>query len=191
MIKFDLIPSWVYWIVIGALLVGLGAQEIRAAGLRADVSAAATALAKEKTARAEETTQRATLALANANQIKQLQADHAAAQQAKENQYATRIKELEADRRADAATTVRLRNTIATYTARDRRPGETDTAAADRYADRLALVGGLLSEGVDLVAESRAVIAQRDIEVMHLLGQIQIDRAACSAPAGASGVPKP
>lgn len=191
MIKFDVIPTWTYLVAIGLLVAGLGAQEIRVSGLKTEVADKETALQREYAARAKETAKRFEVAMAHGETIKRLQSEHATAQQLSENTHAAKIKELEAGRRADAALAGRLRGTIATFTARDRRPGETDAAAVDRYADRLAVVGGLLTEGVDLVAEGRAVVGQRDAEVARLLEQIQIDRAACTAPAGASGAPQP
>lgn len=190
MIKLDLIPVQVYWAAIAVLTLAVGGQQLRVANLKADVATAGNTLSLERTARSTERTARATAALAHTTAVAALQFEHSKQTQLKENDHAAKIKELEAGKRADAATAGRLRDRINSYSASDRRPGETDAAAVQRYADRLGIVSRLLGESVDLVVESRAVIGQRDIEVGRLLAQIQIDRVACTAPAGASGEPK-
>ncbi len=191
--KFDLnlIPSWAYWIAIGTLVAGLGVQEVRISGYKTAVAKAGTALALEQKARSAETTARSLLALAHGKAIAALQFKHAEETQLKENDYAAKIKDLEASKHADAVVASRLRDRINAYAAGDRRPGETDAAAVQRYANQLKVVSGLLGESVDLVVEGRAIIGQRDAEVGRLLDQISIDRVACTAPAGTSGVPKP
>lgn len=182
-------PEWVYWIVIGALVVLLGAQQVRVANAHTELANSQTELAQEQKARSAETAQRVQVALKHAGEIKQLQEKHAEEQQAKEDLYVAKIKKLEADNRAGLATADRLRNTLATIASGDRRPGETDAAALQRTANRLQLVSRLLAEGVDLVTEGRAVVEGRDLEVGRLLEQISIDRAACSA--GDKGSPQP
>ena len=191
MIKFDPIPTQAYWIAIAGLVALLGVQQIRVAGAHADLATARTALAQAELERGKETLARTDLALEYGKKISALQIEHATNQQKTEEKYAAKIEGLEADRTAGVATAMRLRDRIAGYAARDRRPGETDAAAGQRFADRLETVSGLLAESVDLVVEGRDIIGRRDAEVGRLLEQIQIDRLACTAPADTSGVSKP
>jgi len=179
MIKLDLIPTWAYWLVIAGAAAVIGAQQVHVAGLKTDVAAAGTALATEQKGRADERSMRFALALDHAEQIKRLLQQHALGQQITEEKHAEKIRGLEADKRAGAATAGRLRDAIAAYAASGGRVGETDAAAVERYAHRLGIVSGLLTESVDLVTESRDVVGQRDAEVRRLLDQIALDRAAC------------
>ena len=164
--------------VIIALSIAVGIQQVR-------VDRRDAALATEVAARATETAGRAQLALDHALTVSRLQSQHAAAQQLKDENYAQQLHNnalADAAGRADAQ---RLRDKLAAFTAftaRDRQPGETDTAACERAQHRLPIVGALLGEGVSLEAEGRAIIERRDAEVARLLAQINVDRAACSAP---------
>ena len=121
------------------------------------------------------------MAQKHADQVAQLQSQHAAVQQQKEDEYAQQLHNTEIAGVAGRADAQRLRNQLASFTASDRQPGETDTAACQRAQYRLPIVGALLGEGVELEAESRAIIERRDAEVKRLLDQISIDRMACSA----------
>ncbi len=183
MIKFDLIPTQAYWVAIGVLSLAVAGQQLRISGMKGNVATAESNLATEKAARKTETAERTELALEYTLKLAAQQSEHAKNTQLKENGYVEKIKLLEAERRAGAVTADRLRDRIATYAASDRRPGETDAAAVQRYANRLGVVSGLLSESVELVTEGRAILGQRDAEITRLLDQIGIDRAACSAPA--------
>lgn len=174
MIGLNLVPPWAYWAAIGVLTAAVGGQQVR-------VSNAQSALSVEKTARATENQQRTQLARDHEVAIGKLQAQHATAQQLKEDEYGKQIASLAAADRAHAADAQRLRGKLAAYASGDRRDGETDAAAGQRARDRLPLVGALLAEGVELEAESRAIIQRRDAEVGRLLDQLVIDRAACSA----------
>lgn len=171
---FDFIPSWVYWIVIAALSVSVGVQQLRVSGLKVD-------LATEQRERSDENTERIRVALQWQQYIDGLRSEHANAQQLKEDEYAKQSKKLQADRLAALAANERLRGDIAAFTAGDRRPGESDAAAYQRAADRLKILGTLLAGGADLVTNSLEIIERRDLEVKRLLDQIQIDRAACSS----------
>lgn len=171
---FDLIPPWAYWIVIGALSIFVGVQQMRVSGLKVD-------LAEEKQSRSEENTERIRVALQWQQYIDGLRTEHATAQQLKEDEYAKQSKKLQADRLAALAANERLRGDIAAFVAGDRRPGESDAVAYQRAADRLKILGTLLAGGADLVTNSLEIIERRDLEVKRLFDQIHIDRAACSA----------
>lgn len=139
-----------------------------------------TELAEARQAASDERAGRALAAADHATAMSELQAKHAVNQQSLENQYAKNMADLAARRAADLAELGRMRGTIATYTARDRRPGETDTAALERAEDRLAVVGALLEQGVGLLIEGRGVVEGRDAEVKRLLDQVALDRQTCS-----------
>lgn len=171
MIGLNLIPSWVYWIAIGVLTAGIGAQQVRVSLVKAELTA-------EKLSRSEETNERLGLAIAHSNAIKKIESRHAVDQQQREQVYAKTISALKTDAGRNAADAGRLRNSLADYAASYRKPGDTDTVACQRAGDRLTVVGDLLAEGVELEAESREIIRRRDAEVMRLQDQIKIDRSA-------------
>ena len=178
MIDLKLIPTNAYLAAIAALTAALvttaGVQQVRISNVRAE-------LAGEKEARTGERNQRLAAALNHKTKIGELERAHAASTNLKEKEYANRLDQLEIAQRDGAAVAGKLRNQIASYAARDRRPGETDAVAVERYAGRLEVVGGLLQEGIDLVVEGRDRLGRRDLEVNLLLDQIQIDRTACTA----------
>lgn len=163
--------SYFYRVLVAALLVGLGAQQVR-------VSNGEHTLAQERSARADDNSQRATLALEHAVTIGKLQSQHAADQQQKDTTHAQKLHNIQVAGAADRADAQRLRGNLTTFTSSAVRPGETDTAACQRARDRLPVVGDLLAEGVELEAESRTIIQRRDAEVERLLNQVQIDRKA-------------
>lgn len=169
----SVVPDWVYWIVIAGLTAAVGGQQVR-------VSNAHTALAEEQRERAEETSGRMQVALAYTGELRLRESQHAAETQQKDEAYAKQLTAAKTAGAADRATARRLSGQLANYTAGGSRPGETDAAACQRAQDRLPRVGALLAEGVELEAESRELIRQRDSEVELLLGQIKADRAACS-----------
>lgn len=162
--------------VVGGALAFMGWQHTQIADLEADLAKAGQDASNERLARE-------TAAREHIENIAALQAQHAANQQLLENQYAEKMADLAARRAADRAEADRLRGTIATFTARDRRPGETHTAALERAEDRLATLGRLLEESVGLVIEGRGIIERRDAEVKRLVEQINLDRQACSKDA--------
>ena len=171
----NIVPSWVYWIVIAGLAAAVGAQQMR-------VDHAKTQLATEKAARAQETIARQDMVIKHAAELRDRESKHAAAQQQKEEAYATQLLAAKSAGAADRADAQRVRSQLATFTSSATRPGETDAAACKRAQDRLPRIGALLAEGIELEAESRELIRQRDAEVTLLLGQIATDRAACSPP---------
>ena len=168
-----IIPDWAYWIAIGVLTAAVGAQQVRVAN-------AHTALAKEQKARSDETIQRQNMTIAHSTQLRKLESQHAADQQQKDEAYANQILAVKAAGANDRADAKRVRGKLAAFTTSAARPGETDAAACKRAQDRLPRVGALLAEGVELEAESRELIRQRDAEITLLMSQIQIDRKACS-----------
>lgn len=168
-----IIPDWVYWIAIAVLTAAVGAQQVR-------VTMAHTELAVEQKARADETIERQNLVIAHAADLRRLESQHAADQQQQEDAYARQITIAKTAGAADRADAQRVRGQLAAFTSGATRPGETDAAACQRARDRLPRVGDLLAEGIELETESRELIRQRDAEVVLLLGQIGIDRAACS-----------
>lgn len=170
-----IIPTWAYWIVIGVLTAAVGAQQVRVAN-------AQTELAEEQRARAEETSGRMQVALAYTDELRLRESQHAAETQQKVEAYESQITAAKTAGAADRADAKRVRGQLAAYASGGRRPGETDAVACQRAQDRLPRVGALLAEGVELEAESRELIRQRDAEVTLLLGQIKTDRAACSPP---------
>lgn len=171
MIGLKIIPSWAYWAAIGVLTAGIGVQQVR-------VSNAHSELASEKTARAEETAERLQLVITHELSLKSLLAKHTAAQQQKDDNYVAKVIELKDAAVRNAADARGLRLKLEAFARSTRQPGETDAVACQRAEYRLPLVADLLAEGIELEAESRAIIQRRDAEVERLLEQIKIDRAA-------------
>jgi hypothetical protein len=169
----NLIPPQFYWIAIAALTVVVGVQEVRVQRAQAETS-------KVKLDFATDQAQRQEVARKLIEENGRLQTEHAAKQQELETRYAKQKTDYENRRRADAATVGRLRDQLATYTARGDAPDHTEPVACQRAGDRLEALGGLFAEGVELVVEGRGIVERRDAEVIRLLGQIGADRAACS-----------
>lgn len=169
-----LVPYWVYLLVIAMLLTWGGVQTTRVAVAQKD-------LAVEVQERAVETTERTQLALANQVKVSKIKSEHAASQQLKDENYAKQINQLRADNAVYTADSQRLRNKVSAFASGAVRAGETNAAACQRAVDRLPAIGALLGQSVELEAESRAVIKQRDAEVKMLLDQIRIDRKACGS----------
>jgi uncharacterized protein involved in exopolysaccharide biosynthesis len=172
-VNFNLVPSWVYWLIIAALVACVGVEQTR-------VSNAKATLATEKAARGAETIQRQQLVIAHSNELRSLESTHAAQQRQKAEAYEAQIATLKTAGDAYRADAERLRGNLSRYTSGATRPGETDAAACQRAQDRLPRVGALLAEGIGLEAEGRELVRQRDAEIELLLGQIKTDRAACS-----------
>lgn len=171
--KIDLIPAWVYWIVIACLGLAVGGQQLRVSGLQVDI-------ATEKQSRSDENADRFRVAMQWQQYVDDKETAHTIAQQTKDNEYAKAYKKWEADRAIDTANANRLRGTIETFAAISRRPGESDAAFIERIGNRLKTIGGLLAGGADMVTESLGIIERRDLEVVRLAEQIKIDRSACS-----------
>lgn len=109
------------------------------------------------------------------------QTAHAAGQQEKEQEYAKERQRQIAARADDQRELGRLRNAIKTYAAGGGSTSGVDAPAGVSQEDRLDRLAALLDEGVGLALEGRGVVERRDAEVKRLLGQIAIDRQACSA----------
>ncbi len=171
--KFS-IPSWIWpWGVCALLVLALAGQQIRVSGLQVD-------LARERQAVSAEEARRTSAALAFQQLLDRVAAAHAVQQQESEDAFNEKLKTLQRDRDRRADDNQRLREQIATFTADDRRPGESDAAALQRATDRLQLVGRLLAEGAELVNDGIGIVERRDLEVGRLLEQIRTDRAACA-----------
>lgn len=181
-LPFKIVPDQLYWVAIGALTIAVGAQTWRLASAKSDVATAKVELREEQAARSKETAARAMAAANHGLLISKMEHEHAAAQQRLEKQNAEKLTEMETRRLADQRTVTGLREQLATYAAGNRRPGETDAAALERYQHRLGVVGGLLGESLDLLVEGRGIVERRDAEVGRLLDQVRIDRLACEAP---------
>lgn len=173
MMNLALIPPQAYWIAIAGMVAVVGVQSARVDDLQTDLARAEKVASDERAARTQ-------AALDHVTAVRKLEGEHATAQTEKDKVYVAKIDKLESEQRAGAATVDRLRGQLAAFTAGGRRPGETDAALAGRYADRLQTVSGLLSEGIGLVEEGRAIVERRDAEVARLVDQVHIDRAACS-----------
>jgi hypothetical protein len=160
-------------LLIGLLLAGLaaalGVQTVRLAGERE-------ALATEKAARAQETSDRLRAALRESERVAALQLTHAANQQEIVDAYETHIRAQQAGRTADAADAQRMRRQLAAFAARDREAARSDPAACQRVADRSAVLADVAAEGRDLLAEGRRLVEGRDAEVTLLLGVVRNDR---------------
>lgn len=184
---FDVIPGWVYALVIAGLLaVGgtvIGVQAVNLA--QADTQLANMVAAVEK-----ERADRLQLVADHNLKIARMQAVHAQTQQEivdgfiqlKLDADTRHRKELAAVRRhAD----VRVRDAAEAAAARDRGAAEGESAACRDLADRNATLYRLLAEGhelavrnLELAAEGRALVGRRDAEVATLKRVIENDRAA-------------
>lgn len=171
MFGINLVPPWAYWVAIGVLSAAVAVQEVRVSDAHAD-------LAQEKSARAEETAERVRLVLDHELSIKSILATHTAAQQTKDDIYVAKVLKFKTAAVRNAADARELRIRIEAFAGSARQPGETNAATCERAQYRLGAVGNLLAEGVELEAESRAIIDRRDAEVERLKGQIAIDRTA-------------
>jgi hypothetical protein len=171
--NINLIPNWVYWIIIGCMAALMGVQQLRIGDLKVDVASLETKAATELSLRLN-------AALVHTKAMKDLGAQHAQTQQTKEDKYNDELSKLKDRNTVAAADTKRLQSKLAAYTASGRRAGETDAAAIERFQSRLQVVGGLLEEGIGLLEEGRFVIEGRDLEVKNLLDQIHLDRATCN-----------
>ena len=163
---------WIIGIAFAVLLAFSGTQMIRVAGLQADI-------AQEKQSRSDENSKRMSDALAFQGILDGVQRDHNEADRLKEMENAKREKALVAQMAIDTADNKRLRGTIDSYSANNRRDGESDAAFAKRSTDRLKVIGSLLAEGTGLLTEGLGIIGGRSVELENLLEQIRMDRAAC------------
>ena len=169
---FDIVPGWVYAAALSACMLLVGVQTVRVAGLETAVAQAETRAAKLDAAQKQ-------ALLDHANEKLALIAKHNAATGLAEETYAEKLAAAETRARADATAVGRLRKQIADYANR----GGTclpATPVTDGGESAAEVLGGLLAESIDLLAEGRALHELRDAQVSLLLDQIDADRAACS-----------
>ena len=171
----SIVPSWVYWIAIAALGAAVAGQEARVQITKTNTEKVRREWSEDREAR-----HAAALRLVEFNA--KLQSEHAAAQQESEDAFNKEKLALERRVRDGSATAQWLRSQLAAYTARGGAGGETDAAACERAQHRLAQVGELLAEGVELLVEGRGIVERRDAEVKRLVDQITADRAALTPP---------
>lgn len=177
MIGFDTVIALAvrYWylLVIGALL--LLVQDYRE-----DVLVLERDIAQHEKAVSDMNAERERVALEHAQAIVKLKDEHALQQNQLEKTYVEALDNLKAQRADDRAAIDRMRLDIKKYAGSDSVRGlPLDAAAANRAADRLDTLGGLLAEGVELVVEGRGIVQRRDLEVKRLVDQIKTDRQAC------------
>jgi hypothetical protein len=165
--------------VIGGLLLVIA---LMAAGLMlqlGQIKSLKLKLAEVKLMHAEEVAARERAARVYAETINQLQTNHATQQQERESEFIKTKARLEGERAADRARAVGLRQQLeAATSAGDRQGSDVDAATCQRDRDRLEALGRLAGEGLELLEEGRGLLSQREAELTHLLGQLQLDRQA-------------
>lgn len=168
---FDIIPGWVYALVIAGLLAHGVVLEVERDSAHNTIN--------EMTARAAtEQAQRERVARVDAEQVARVQFRHAELTQEKTNENAKReAARLAADRQL-ADDNQRLRSDIHAYAASGRQEVAADAATCRRDADRARQLGADLEEAVGLQGEAEGFIRQRDDEVRRLLDQVRVDREA-------------
>lgn len=168
-----LIAALQHWrVVVWVALLAL------AAGQTVRLDAARATLAQERANH-----EAAALAAQAASATKTLAVEraHAAAQQRIADGFAREKQKMEDARIADAAVARSLRDRLAATTAKQPTKNHADPVGCERDRDRLEALGQLAGEGVELLAEGRNLLQQRDREVTLLLDQIRLDRASCEA----------
>lgn len=155
--------------VCAALSLALGMWVL---ALKADVAGLKTQAAEQRAA-AEQAARNYEVALAKKEQ------EHASAQQKQEDAYAEERALLARQRNDERDAVVRLRDKLTAAT-RNRPASSATPAGCQCDGDRLEELGRLAGEGVEVVAEGRAILRERDSQVTHLLAQIRLDREACS-----------
>lgn len=168
-----LIPSWVYWMVIGVLTLGLGAQQLR-------VMDAKLQHAHEVSSRAIENTERMGVALKYETRLSTREREHAKEQQDKDSKYAKDILALKSSNTLRAADNERLRKQLDTFSSGSNKAGESDADFCQRARNRLPFIGQLLGEAQGLLGEGQGIIEQRAVEIDRLKDQITNDRKACT-----------
>lgn len=104
---------------------------------------------------------------------------HAAAQQEKDESYASESRKLQTQLAAERGTSGRLRKQLENATAGTNSGSAADPVACQRAFDRLETLGRLAGEGIELLTEGRGILRQRDLDVQRVLEQVGIDRAGC------------
>ncbi|CAN7579622.1 hypothetical protein [Variovorax paradoxus] len=172
----DIVPSWL-WALLLALALGVaGVERTQVLKARVDVSKAQNAVSKEKLDRQAENTRRALAALEDLQRVVAMQVAHAKAQKENVDAYEKKLAALDGRRRAAAGDAERMRQQFAAFAARDRDQAASDPAACQRLADRSTVLGSLAARGRELLERGRIVVEQRDAEVNLLLNTVQLDR---------------
>ena len=178
----DIVPSWLWALLLVLALAVAGVERTQALKARADMSKAQKAVSDEKLDRQAENTRRALAALDDLQRVLAMQAAHAKAQQENVNAYEKKLAVLDGRRRAAAGDAERMRQQFAAFVPRDRDQAASDPAACLRIADRSAVVADLAARGRELLERGRFVVEQRDAEVSLLLGTVQRDRTLLGMP---------
>lgn len=172
----DIVPSWLWALLLAFALAVAGIERTRVLKATADVSKAQKALSDEKLDRQAENTRRAVAALEDLQRVLAMQAAHAKAQQENVNAYEKKLAALDELRRAAAGDAERMRKQFADFAARDRNEATGDPAACQRVKDRSAVLASLAARGAELLRSGRVIVEQRDAEVALLLSTISNDR---------------
>ncbi|RSZ40251.1 hypothetical protein EJO66_08955 [Variovorax beijingensis] len=177
----DIVPSWLWALLLALALAVAGVERTQVLKARADVSKAQKAVSDEKLDRQAENTRRALAALEDLQRVLAMQAAHAKAQKENVDAYEKKLAVLDGRRRAAAGDAERMRQQFAAFAARDRGQAASDPAACQRIADRSTVLGDLAARGAELLRSGRFIVEQRDAEVELLLSTISNDRKL-SAP---------
>ncbi|RRH80127.1 hypothetical protein EH244_31105 [Variovorax beijingensis] len=178
----DIVPSWLWALLLALALAVAGIERTQVLKARADVSMAQKAVSDEKLDRQAENTRRALAALEDLQRVVAMQAAHAKAQKENVDAYEKKLAALDGRRRSAAGNAERMRQQFADFAARDRDQAASDPAACQRVADRSAVLGGLAARGRELLERGRFVVEQRDAEVRLLLGTLRNDRTLFGRP---------
>ena len=179
----DIVPSWLWALLLMLALAVVGVERTQVLKARADVSKAQKAVSDEKLDRQAENTRRALAALDDMQRVLAMQAAHAKAQQENVNAFENKLAALDGRRRAAAAGDAeRMRQQFAAFGARDRDQAASDPAACQRVADRSTVLGSLAARGAELLRSGRFIVEQRDAEVSLLLGTVRNDRTVLGVP---------
>lgn len=126
---------------------------------------------------AEDDRARTVAVLKDERQTAAKESAHAAATQENSDEFTTSQPVRDAIARADAARHDRLRLDAERRAATYRAQAKAGAAACRDLADRHAALDRHVTEGVEVVGELRATVANRDAAVKALRGQIDADRA--------------
>ena len=172
----DIVPSWLWALLLALALAVVGVERTQVLMARAEVSKAQKAVSDEKFDRQAENTRRALAALDDLQRVLAMQAAHAKTQQENVNAYEKKLAVLDGRRRAAAGDAERMHKQFATFAARDRNQAASDPIACQRVADRSAVLGDLAARGAELLRSGRNIVEQRDAEIELLLSTISNDR---------------
>jgi hypothetical protein len=176
----DIVPSWLWSLLLALALAVAGIERTQVLKARSDVSKAQKALSDEKLDRQAENSRRALAALEDLQRVIAMQTAHAKAQQENVNAYEKKLAVLDDHRRAAADDAERMRKQFAAFAARDRDQAAGDPAACQRVADRSAVLAAMAARSRELLERGRLVVEGRDNEVQLLLGSVRNDRALLS-----------